>query len=492
MLKKHLKNILLIFSVLLAFVLVFQIWFSSFFLPEGYEFFLSGIRHYIVNPIENFFRQMNGGDFSQDLKVLLRPETIVVHSAGERRAFNDGEPGFEEVYGFSNDILSELLTGGYPVKSKEIVDTDTYHSVLKGKSIFVNYGKTCDYRLLSFSVSGETPSRFTEDLSAVKSYSISLQDGIMNNVSIFITDQKSGNIYRYVVELDKNSLEGRIADVIHKAESVGPLSYSFELNFHKTQEEAPAKILFEPTLLMELVPVEMPAYFSRPSESFGEGANSELLDEILQAFSINTRSMWWYTDLSNARIFVENDATLSVHPEGYFEYQVVGDGRGLDISTNKASYDIYAATTDAVDFVAELCRYMPEDYFENLRIQTDLLDDSTRQGSYTICFDYCLGGVPVRYERDGRFFHAIEMEISGGYLRSYRQHIKSYDSAETLQAALIPVLQAGDLLVDGLYNGVDPLYVSEIEPCYIDVSDVSGVIVPKWSATVDGTEQIIG
>ena len=490
--KKPFKDIMLIVSVLTAFVLVCQIWFSSFFLPGGYEFFVSGFRQYVVSPVKNLLKQMSGGDFSQNLKALYQPETIVLHSSGERRAYTKGTKGFTEAFLLSNEVMQELLSGAYPVKSREIVDIDTYHSVLKGKSIYVNYGKNCDYRLFSFSISGETQNRFAEDLSTVRSYIISLQDGIMNNISFFVTDQKSGNAYRYVVEADKNALDLRLTELIQSTEKTNPLSYSFELNFHKLQEQTPTKILFEPSVLMELSQVQLPSVKSHVADFFGAEIDNEFLEDILRTFSINTRSVWRYTDLSNARVFVENDATLTLSADGYLEYQAVGDGRGLDISGGKNSYDIYAATTDAVDFVTELCQNIPDDYFDHLRIQTDLVDDASRQGVYKICFDYCIGGVPVRYQIGDRYAHAIEIEIVGGYLQAYRQYVKLYENTEDTPNVLMPVLQAADLLVDRQYNGTDPLYVSEIEPCYVDVVSEADLILPMWRAMVDDGEQIIG
>ncbi len=489
--KRPIKDIMLVFSVLTAFVLVCQIWFSSFILPGGYEFFISGIRQHVVSPVRSLLRQMSGGDFSQNLKNLYRPETIVVNASGERRAFTEGTEGFSEAFLLSGSIMQDFLNGSYPVVSWEMVDMDTYHSILKGKSIYVNYGKNCDYRLFSFSISGETKNRFAEELSAVRSYIISLQDGIMNNISVFIVDQRSGNAYRYVVEANKSSLDARLTELIQTTEKAGPLSYSFELNFHKQQEQAPTKILFEPAVLMELAPVVLPGIKTSVAETFEKDVDGEYLDDILRTFSINTRSMWRYTDLSNARVFVENDATLTLSADGYLEYQAVGDGRGLEISGGKSSYDIYAATTDAVDFVTELCHGISEEYFDHLRIQTDLIDDASRQGVYKICFDYCIGGVPVRYLTEGRYAHAIEMEIAGGYLTAYRQYVKAYEYADGAPDMLMPVLQAADLLVDSRYNGTDPLYVSEIEPCYVDAVGDTGMILPVWRAAVDGGEQII-
>ncbi len=426
MVKKVMKNTLLICSVLLAVILASQIWFNSYFLPSGYDFLISGFQRYIINPIVGLFGQNDNSSFSQNLKKLYRPEKIILNDSGERRVFTEGQEGFDTAYTLASDILSRVLSGNYDKQSKTVVNMDAYMAALKGKSIHVDYGKACDYRLFSFGVCGESQSHLSGELSAVGGYVISLQDSIMDDISVYIIDQKSGNIYRYTVESEKVNVSNQITELVQKTSSEGSFSYSFELNFHKEQENDASKILFEPMLLMELVPVETYELQSQQPAEFGHGISEYLIDDVLRAFSVNTRSMWRYTEMTGARVFVENDATLTLYPDGLIEYQAVEGGRGLDISDADAPYDIYAATDNAVEFVTGLCSDMPPEFFENLRIRTDLLEQTDRQGVYTIYFDYCIDGVPIRHKTEEGYAHTIELELDNGYLKSYRQFVRTY------------------------------------------------------------------
>ncbi len=489
MVKKTLKNCLLIGSILLTVILVSQIWFSSYFLPGGYGFFLSGLQRTFINPVMDFFGRAGGDTFSHNLESLFKPEKIVVNASDNRRMYAEGQPSYNEMLALSSDVLRNMLTGNYELKTKSVVDMDAYTSALKGKSIYVDYGKKCDYRLFSFSVCGKSQNRFSDDLSSVSSYIISLQDGIMNDISIYIMDQKSGNIYRYIVEADKAEIDSQIQATMNETTSTGVLSYSFELNFHKEQEGTPSKILFDPMILLDLTPAQLSEVTGRGLESHDEGISEELINAILRTFSINSRSVWRYTDLTNARVFVENNATLTLYPEGLIEYQTVGSGRGLDISGGKTGYDIYAATDYAMDFVTQLCSHLPAEFFENLRIRTDMVDNADKQGVYQIYFDYCVDGVPVRHQNENGYAHTIEMEIDNGYLKSYRQYLRAYDKSWKPGLAVLPVLNAADLLVDSLYNEPDPVKVQHIQLCYVE--DESGVLTPKWNALVDGKEHIV-
>lgn len=490
MLKKSIKSILLIASVITAFVLVYQIWFGSYFLPDGSDYLTSGLYNYVVKPVAKLFTGKNDTDFSQNLKRLLKPSRIVLHYSGERRMFKSGSADFEELRELSEEWVSRVMLGELAVKSRDTVDTEAYFSVLKRKSIYVDYGKDCDFRLFSFSICGQPRGKLAEDLNVVNGYVISLHDGILNDISLYIMDQKSGSIYRYIIEADKTELESRLKDSMQQPASGSMPSYSFELNFHKAQEESVSKILFSPLVLMEVMPVGVQAIREQAPAEAAQLLSDGATDAILKVFSIDSRTMRKYTDLNDARVFIENNATLTLYPDGRLEYQTVPGSRGLEIAaeTGRNDYDIYAATADAVDFVTELCSLMPQEFFSHLQINTNLVNDSAYQGTYRLAFDYCIDGIPVRYKTDTGYASAIEIELDNGYLISYRQYIRTYERLEETYQ-LQPMLTAADSLVDRLYDGENPLYITKVAVCYAEEPGVG--FEPKWYAVADGTERIM-
>lgn len=489
MVKKYVKNFLLIGSVLLTLILVCQLWFSSYFLPGGYDFFVSGFQHHIVSPLVGLFRQMGGDGFSQSLQALFKPEKIVVNIASDRRVITEGKEGYSEFGNLTDSILKKLFSGEWDIKSKTVVDMETYTSVLRGKSIYVDYGKDCDYRLFSFDVCGELNQRLAEDIGAVRGYIIGLQDGIMNDISIYIADQKSGNVVRYIVEAEKTEIEEQMKQFLAQSVADGTNSYSFELNFHKEQENSASKILFDPLLLLELTPVSVPEVVQQVPEEFADGMSEEMINTVLRTFSINTRSMWHYTELTDARVFVENDATLTLHPDGVLEYQTVDNGRGLELSADKTGYDIYAAIDDAMRFVTELCGQLSPELSEHLRIQSDMTEATETPGVYTICFDYQIGGIPVRQNSGGGYAHAVEMKIDNGNLKSYRQYVKHYVATGAMTPVPLPMLSAADILVDRLYQEPNPLFVKKIGLCYAETENRE--LTPRWNALMDDGEHIV-
>ena len=490
MLKNWMKNVILACSVLLAFVLLYQIWFGGYFLPQDNDYISSTVQTYFVNPVLNLFKKDKEADFSQNLNALLKPEKIVVNIAGERRVFGYGAAGFSETYTYATGIFSEFISGNAILISKETVDNDAYASVLKGRSIYVDYGKACDFRLVSFAVHGLSNNAYTSDLNAITGYIINLHDTILDRPSIFVKDEKSGNIYKYIVEMEDTISIEQLREIVDATPVTTAFSYSFELNFHKQQAEQRSKLLFEPSILIELISPQLPSAEGQALMSFDQDYHYDYEESILNSFAINTRTTGQYIDLNNRKIFVANNATLTLYPDGYLEYQAVEGGRGLDISgeSDKSHYDIYKATANAVDFVTDISACFPATFFEHLQINSELTDNALKEGVYTICFDYFHAGVPVLHQKESEPVHTIEMEIENGYLKSYRQFTKIYESIEG-QTVLQPVISAADTLVDMLYQNEVPLEIKKVGLCYLDAP--GSVVEPFWNFHVNGVDKMI-
>ena len=488
MLKKHIQNIMLVASVLVTFILVYQIWSSSYFLPGRHEDLLTGLGKSILKPIISLFDGGNKADLSKNLQTLLKPEKIVLNSAGKRLVYTDGSEDYRKVRTLSSELVEGGMEESYTLKLRETISEDAYLSALKGKSIYVDYGKACDFRLVSYGICGKEKNRFSDDLSIISGYIIGLHDGVLNDVSLYFKDEKSGTFYRYMIEADKSELTKEM-DTLMEQESGGTNSYSFELNFHKEQNASETKVLFDPMLLIDLAPAAKVGV-----ENIGDDGRKLLADgtveTILDAFSINNRTMRKYTDLNDARVFVENNATLTLYPEGMLVYQTVPGGRGFDLTggVGVSNYDIYDATADAVAFSESLCRQIAPGLFDKLIISSDLVETQDKPGFYRICFDYAVDGTRVRSEVNGVPYHTITIEIENGVLQSYRQCIGAFDATNEVME-LKPMIQAADVLVDKLYIKDKPLFIKTMKPCYVE--NEAGQVELAWCALVDNKEHII-
>lgn len=487
--RESVKTVLLIFSVLMAFVLVYQIWFGGYFLPDGHDYVASGFKK-LLAPIHAFFDRNSDMDFSQNLQKMLKPEKVVVNRIGERRSYRYGTAGYYEGEGFASFFFRQFLIGDAKLVSREAVDLDLYSSVLRGKSIYADYGKNCDFHLLSSAVCGYDEENYATDLNVIRGYIIAQHESVGNYFYVYVKDEKNGNVYRYLAEAEDTIAWEQMDELVSSTQSIGASSYSFELNFHKMQDEQETKLIFEPTVLLDLMPQELFLAEGYSLVSADEEPLYPQEDHILNMFSVNTRSIWKYTDLNNTKVFVENNATLTLHPDGYIEYQTVQGGKGIALDEKKdynGDYTIYQAVADAVDFVHTMAAEFSPAFIENLQLSGDLTDLPEKQGSYTIYFDYCLEGIPVLHHTQAGSSHTIEVTVENGYLKSYKQFTRAYEFKDEL-TSLRPIINAADTLVDTLYNGEAPLEIKKISQIYYETAEG---LAPYWYVYVNGENRII-
>lgn len=456
---------------------------------------LENLNEHIITPVSALFGKARSGGFSQNISSLIKPEKIVANSAGKRSVLYSTVPGYDELLESSNSFMREFLLDELKIRSRETVEEDEVFSVLKGKSLYIDYDNRCDSRLYSVSVCGKEKTSFSNDVSMVKEIVISFRDNVLNTIAIYVKDYKSQNIWKYTVESGDIKIEESLTKYYETYSGENMLSYSYELNFHKevNVNGREAKVVFDPLILFDLTPKQRPDIVSENLIA-GQGTELEtpLENIILKAFQINSNSMFKYTDLENAKIFVENDATLIIDPSGYFEYKALEGSRGLSISQgmDKSSYDIYASTTLAVDFVAALCNSISGDLLSRMRISSDVVENTGKQGNYLITFDLYIDGIPVlQYnEETQKTDHTIVMELDNGYLKSYRQYLKTYHFSGN-SSGISPVINAVDELISFASEEKLPLRVKRIGVCYFDTQ--AETLPQKWEVDVDGVTEAI-
>lgn len=488
--KRYVKDIILILLIFTTLVLTVQIWMGSNPVVNGNKSVFS----VIVDPIVQLFSHEQEDSLSDSLENLMCPQKIVLNQSTKRAVLYSSDDFFSKVHDACDILMKKYCRSTLKILSKETVPEEVYYSALKENSIYINYGNIYDYRLFFNSVCGEANKDSNGDIGSLREYIISLNDNILNNVTIYIQDYRSGNIYRYIVEEDKETYD-RLLTEYFSDKGAQILNYSFELNFHKQESGVGTltKLVFEPKILFHLSPVES-SVISPDNESFHDWSalGSETIVDLLNAFQVNPMTMRKYTDLTNARVYVENDATLMLYPGGILKYHAVEGGKGLPLvsSSDKGTFDIYSAVTSAVNFVVDLNHKFPQNNTSSLRLSCDL-GENTASKTYQFTFDVYVNGLPVlQIDPDtGENCHAIEMTISDGHLKYYRQFFHQYKTENTSET-IPPVIGAMDDLVDRLNPQEESIYVLNIARCYVDQKNHEP-LRPQWMVSVNGMDKII-
>lgn len=495
-LRRYFKDIVLTLLVVITFVQVFQIWFSDSIVPNTTDDKSSRFQDYILSPFLQLFGKERTDTFPQYINELLRPQKIVLNQSNQRAVLYSDDESYGRFYDKAEELMRGLFTGATAVKSRETVSMDDYCAVLKGNSIYFDYSNLYDYRLFSVSICGESKNELSNDFSVVRECMISLDDNVLNNVVFYMKDYKSGNMIRYVVDQNKKEFQDELKNYFLTKQSDSTLNYSFELNFHKQENNdgALSKLIFDPLILFNLVAADCRAIIpEQPLRQNWTELEAGRTNAILKAFQINPMTMRKYTNLTNAKVFVENNATLNISPGGYLQYQTVKGWQGLPISKSeeKSGSDIYTAVSAAVNFVYSLNEELLGDSLSSLRFSSDLIENGT-PGNYTITFDTCAAGLPVLQvnPETGEKEHYITMVIENGYLKYYSQSLKQYHAANGSEP-LTPVISAVDGLVDQL-NGqqLQTLNILNVSRCYVDGGKEDNP-EPYWNIGVDGISSIL-
>ena len=487
--KRAVTDILLAGLILLCLFLVCRIWFGSYISPEKYDAAVDNVKSFISSPF-SFFSKGKVNTFSYNMKVLLRPEKIVLNYAANRVELSASDAQFESVKGESYSFLSNMLTGEAKITEKTTVSIEEYFQALKGKSLFINYGNKLDPRLLSMSISGVSESEISGDASEIKDILIVFNDSVLNNVSVYIPDEKTDSVYKYSVEYNKAKLDKVVNDFFETRRGGSFSSYSFELNFHKTEDGGAAKVLFAPTILLEVTPKLTNTVAWRDINEFSDehGLNAPLENGILREFKINPMTMRKFTDVSGSTIFVENFGTLAIDPKGTIEFKAHEGRKGISLfdENDTGVFDVFKTTALSVDFISNVCAVFPDDIMENLQLNSDLTQSHRGSGYYVINFDYFIDGAPVLIKSDGEYNHAITMEIENGNLLYFRQYLKKYYKSEETQSTMTSI-SAADKIVENTDEAELPVYINRMGTCFVD--NGSRNLYRKWRFELDGKSE---
>lgn len=477
--KRHFKSAVLIFLILLSFVLVFRLWSIGNYFGTGLSDTFKGVVNFVKEPLTTLF---NKNESVQNLKFVLSPKRIVVNFSDVRSIMYNDEDDFWSIYDEVINILKNIESGKIKIKSVETVKPEDYYASLKTKSVLIDYDSKYDYNLLAILTEAEEDQKLMEGDAVVREFIISMPDNVLEYSYFYIMDYRDNKVYRYLLDMNKSKLQNLVYKRLSKNVAPDTYNYSFELNFHTGEniDGTPAKVVFNPLTSVALVPEERVGIISHRYGSTGEVLENE--SEILKKFNINEMSAGKYTDIDGSRNFVEKNAALKIGSEGFIEY-TAQEGGGINLKTEGSKSDIGTAATVTTDFVTQIFNLLPQSPNCSLRITSDLTESKT-QGSYTILYDYYIGGLPVfQTEKEGKVVNSVVAEVENGKLIYYKHYIRAYDFLEEkkIQETMIT---AADVLVSKLLSDGEQLKISKAYECFIDM----GTSSPEadWVFEIDG------
>ncbi len=508
--KERMKTIVLILLIISSLFLTSQIWFSKKLWSEDYNFFVNGIKPFKIQTIirKVFPGKKETVEFSIE-NLAYSPQDIIVSFGGIRSKYT---PQDKEYKNFLEELFM-CLNALFKVETEHkyvSVDTEEWLSSLKSKSFYMRFSTNYKIKQLGqlFGVHDTPISSYIKDIEEII---IVPGDSATNNVFIYMKDFENGTIIKFSLSYDKTNLNKKLSEYQEKASAETRYKFSFELDYHKKTEFT--NFTIDKEVLIPLNSLKQQIIRSNnPIKSDFDIKN------ILKTFKYSVNTLRRYVEMDNTIVFIENYETLKIHPEGIIEYNVIGDGKGVQLNKMK---NINEKDTDSVssikkqqtnkdinnysmreslDIAVNFIKGMHGDNDQDIKL-VNINEEANKQGSYEFEFIYSYNGLPIKNiwalknegktgtKTSGRYEPAIKVKIVNGSIKNYYHFVRDYNIEKQVEVK-IPIPN----VLDNMYKEIDTkdkdIKIKDIYLTYDD-DDKAETMQPQWAIKLDEYEGTI-
>ncbi len=460
--KEHVKSILLTGLVGMNIVLGSQILLDKKLWSSDYNFF--NIENF---SILKFFKGAQNNDESfKKVSHLTMPEKIIFNTGDQTTRFslNSNNKEYTDIIEYCNEVLISALSSS----SISEITQDEWFSSLMTESIYLSYYSEYDTELFSKFL-GVPETLLSEHSGGFSNAVISLYD----NVTVYIDDAKSDKYYRIKTGNRFSDFKKIAKEIIknHNLSETGQdaINYSFDLNFDKTFGS-------QKTVISSMVPIysnaqSVPVVTAEsPWSDFSEPYVNSTKNAIVKAFSLNSNIANRYTEADGTTVYVENNATLKIHPDGLLEYKARDNG--LPLSGSGGRYNIISAVNEFVTNINNISKANDSMY----------ISSGVGEESDIITFDYICEGFPVKMSI-GDLSNAVYCQISNGCIKEYRHILRNYNRTDSVISTPEYIL-AVDNIIQQYSSVTQEVTINKLYLAYTD-SGSNQNLSADWTADVE-------
>jgi len=142
--------------------------------------------------------------------------------------------------------------------------------------------------------------------------------------------------------------------------------------------------------------------------------DNDVISKIASIFHVNANTARRYTEADETVVYVENNATLKIHPNGMIEYKARDNG--IKLSNSGGKYNDISKLNEVVSEVNNVIGANSNIY----------LSSKATRGENIITFDYVCEGMPVKINA-GDMKNAVYCIVEDGYIKEYKHIIRNYE-----------------------------------------------------------------
>lgn len=453
--KERIKNLLLVFLIAMNFILGSRILIEKKLWPSGYNFF-SNTGNWEITKIYRGIKNLFGSEAIYKSR-LLSPERLIINTGDQttRLSLNAGNAEFDGILEEAYAVLQKAFSDG--TQTPSVISREEFYSSLAASSVYLEYP------------AAYSPTLFARLIGAEANVELDIPDGFSQLVisyspktSVFITNSKNNEFYRINVDKSCEELVFRLGECLENNQAERPvINYSFDLKFDRPFGEQ--KTTISPLVQIYSTPGEYPVVTAKNPLFDGESVSEDILNKILNVFSINPNTMRRYTEAGGTYVFVENNATLKIDKSGYLEYE-----KNTQTADLGDDYSFIAAVSMLADGVNKA---VGNDY-------AMCISDAANG----VKLDYVAGGMRV-YINSDRMSNGVEATGENGQLKTYRQLLRSYEANDEASSPS-EFMTALDDAISEYSKSMNEININKMSIGYND-SILNGELNAEWIVDVD-------
>ncbi|WHH57403.1 hypothetical protein [Petroclostridium sp. X23] len=472
--KEKLKTLILILLVVNSLVLTSRIWLNEKLWSNDYNFFANW-RNVVVDVVPWLGQNMKE-EASTDASSYLSLKIVVNYGNSNRVVYVNGQEVYDEYLNEISKIMEKLLKGETELKNQQSQLKDEWVNALKQKSLLIDLDTP--YRMkhmAQFLGIKETP--LSGYIKEAKELIIVPGDTISGSITVLVRNAQDGSVFKCYLNYDKSNIN-RLMEQYAASAAVNH-RFSYELGMDKIVNE---KIIVDSFVLFP---------FSKQKINVLGGINP-IHDEndvksILRAFKYSTNNLRKYTEIDDTVVYVENDSTLKIHPNGFIEYDAVQEGKGLLLNNlSAAGESILPTFRQSLEMALDFMSYIEKTHDIKL---SSVIEDPNKSGSYKFIFNYYFEGLQIRVKLDDvKARDAVVIEMVNGRLKSYRHYARDYQIVKETDVGL-PVSYVMDNIINMMSESQGQVKISDLFLEY-EESGSQELLEPYWGVRIEGSKDI--
>lgn len=442
------KNIILIVLIFSSMILTYRLWFND---------------HNLFSILGVF---NNSKEIHQNgLELVYSPPRILVNLGDNSHVVvRSNYLEYLQLQKEGVNILNQILQN----PKYEILDGTLWNELLSSRTILFGYNIELKVNFFQKIFNINNPD--LNNIETVKDILVVQDTSVSDNLKCYLRDEKQNKIYKFQFSYNDTKLNNLVVQIENK-----------DLDNYVTGYEVKHKLLKDDVLFLLSDSVFSEKQISLDNEFDIESDNKvrDFAEGFFENFNV-VKSLEYKDETKTKTVqkeFIDRKRILKLYANGLVEYT------SAEVPYDKTQVDSYTALKIALEFVGN-----SSDFPQNLYISKIQELSGT---DYIFNFDYYIDGLEVKINGSDLPKYAIEIEVKGNVVSSYKRYIKNATVGKQINLAisnLEAMNQAITLYIEKTGQKADKS-VNDIELVYID-NGTLGETNPYWYIEV-GSESFL-